>query len=84
METAPGRTNCLSVNEVGCQGHREANCNLNRNVFNGVSDSQQKENGALSFLFCFLLNDYLNETSSIRKVVDSEKSVVERNCSRIV
>jgi hypothetical protein len=30
------------------------------------------------------LNDYLNETSSMRKVVDSEKSVVQRNCSRTV
>jgi len=29
------------------------------------------------------LNDYLNETSSIREVVDNEKSVVQRNCSRI-
>ena len=34
--------------------------------------------------FVLLLNDYLKETSSMRKVVDSEKSVVQRNCSRIV
>ena len=33
-------------------------------------------------LFC--LDNYLNETSSMRKVVESEKSVVQRNCSRIV
>jgi hypothetical protein len=32
----------------------------------------------------FCLNDYLNETSSMRKVVERETSVVERNCSRIV
>src|SRR5947209_3299922 len=32
----------------------------------------------------FCLDDYCNETSSIRKVVDNEKSVVQRNCSRIV
>ena len=31
-----------------------------------------------------LLNDYCKETSSIRKVVDNEKSVVTRYCSRIV
>ena len=30
------------------------------------------------------LNGYCKETSSIRKVVDNEKSVVQRNCSRIV
>ena len=30
------------------------------------------------------LDDYCKETSSIRKVVDNEKSVVQRNCSRIV
>ena len=30
------------------------------------------------------LNDYLSETSSIRKVVERETSVVQRNCSRIV
>ena len=30
------------------------------------------------------LNDYCKETSSIRKVVDNETSVVHRNCSRIV
>jgi len=29
-------------------------------------------------------DDYLKETSSIRNVVDNEKSVVQRNCSRIV
>jgi hypothetical protein len=29
-------------------------------------------------------NNYCKETSSIRKVVDNEKSVVQRNCNRIV
>lgn len=32
----------------------------------------------------FCLEDYLKETSSIRKVVDNETSVVPRNCNRIV
>ena len=32
----------------------------------------------------FFGDDYLNETSSILKVVDNEKSVVQRNCNRIV
>src|SRR5262249_14895074 len=49
-----------------------------------VAAARQKRNSTLPFLFCSCLNDYLNETSSMRKVVDSEKSVVQRYCSRIV
>jgi hypothetical protein len=41
-------------------------------------------NSNADYDFRFSLDDYLNETSSILKVVESEKSVVQRNCSRTV
>jgi hypothetical protein len=39
---------------------------------------------ATTSAFPVCLDGYFNETSSMRNVVDSEKSVVQRNCSRIV
>src|SRR5947207_1547246 len=60
---------------------RDARAALNSSI---AWYTTKKERPHYRSFSAFRLDDYLNETSSIRKVVDSEKSVVDRNCNRIV